>query len=143
MSLTVQERDAVVNLWGKISKSSDAIGAEALGRMLAVYSQTRSYFKHWTDLNYGSEPVRIHSKKIMGGINQAVSKIDDLKGGLSELSLYHAFKLKVDPANFPLLSHCLIVVISMMFPKDFTPEVHLAFDKFLAAVTAALSERYR
>lgn len=45
---------------------------------------------------------------------------------------------------FPqLLGHCLLVVAAMMFPKDFTPEIHAAFDKFLAALALALSESYR
>lgn len=45
---------------------------------------------------------------------------------------------------FPqLLGHCLHVVAAMMFPKDFTPETHASFDKFLGALTMALSENYR
>lgn len=45
---------------------------------------------------------------------------------------------------FPqLLGHCFLVVAAMMFPKDFTPETHAAFDKFLAALALALSENYR
>lgn len=36
-----------------------------------------------------------------------------------------------------------MVVIAIMFPKDFTPETHVAFDKFLAAVALGLSEKYR
>lgn len=45
---------------------------------------------------------------------------------------------------FPqLLGHCLLVVAAIMFPKDFTPESHAAFDKFVAAVALALSESYR
>ncbi|XP_068610839.1 hemoglobin, alpha embryonic 5 [Brachionichthys hirsutus] len=143
MSLSAQEKADVKNLWNKISKSSDAIGAEALGRLLAVYSPTRAYFKHWQDLSYGSEPIRIHSRKIMNGIALAVNNINDLKAGLADLSQYHAFNLKVDPANFPLMNHCILVVISMMFPKEFTPEAHVAFDKFLCAVTGALCEKYR
>uniref|UniRef100_A0A3B3HH82 Uncharacterized protein n=1 Tax=Oryzias latipes TaxID=8090 RepID=A0A3B3HH82_ORYLA len=42
-----------------------------------------------------------------------------------------------------LLAHCLQVVIANMFPKDFTPEAHVACDKFLANVALALSEKYR
>lgn len=36
-----------------------------------------------------------------------------------------------------------MVVVAAMFPNDFTPEAHVAFDKFLAAVALGLSERYR
>ncbi|KAL4624534.1 hypothetical protein GN956_G17949 [Arapaima gigas] len=42
-----------------------------------------------------------------------------------------------------ILSHSILVVLSMMFPADFTPEVHVAMDKFLANVALALSEKYR
>lgn len=42
-----------------------------------------------------------------------------------------------------VLSHNLLVVLSTTFPNDFTPEVHVAIDKFLTAVALALSEKYR
>lgn len=42
-----------------------------------------------------------------------------------------------------ILSHCVLVVIANMYPKDFTPEAHVAFDKFLSSVALALAERYR
>ncbi|XP_044034065.1 hemoglobin, alpha embryonic 5 [Siniperca chuatsi] len=143
MSLTEKDKAAVKALWSKISKSADAIGADALSRMLNVYPQTKTYFSHWPDMSPGSAPVIAHGKKVMAGVAQAVAKIDNLTNGLLELSEQHAFQLRVDPANFKILSHCLLVVISSMFPKDFTPEAHVAFDKFLVSVSLALSERYR
>uniref|UniRef100_A0A3B3Y0Z5 Globin domain-containing protein n=1 Tax=Poecilia mexicana TaxID=48701 RepID=A0A3B3Y0Z5_9TELE len=73
----------------------------------------------------------------------SVAKIDDLTAGLLSLSELHAFTLRVDPANFKILSHNILVVLAIMFPTDFTPEVHVAMDKFLAAVARALSEKYR
>ena len=69
-------------------------------RMLVVYPMTKTYFSHWKDLSPGSGPVKKHGKIVMGGVADAVSKIDDLKGGLSSLSELHAFTLRVDPANF-------------------------------------------
>ncbi|KAL3967457.1 hemoglobin, alpha embryonic 5 [Oreochromis aureus] len=143
MSLTEKDKAAVKALWAKISKSVDAIGAEALGRMLLVYPQTKTYFSHWPDLTPGSAPVVSHGKQIMGGVTEAVSKIDNLRGGLLELSELHAFKLRVDPSNFKILAQTIMVVVAAMFPNDFTPEAHVAFDKFLAAVALGLSERYR
>ncbi|XP_051273258.1 hemoglobin subunit alpha-1 isoform X1 [Dicentrarchus labrax] len=143
MSLTPKDKAAVKALWAKISKSADAIGSDALSRMLTVYPQTKTYFSHWPDMSPGSAPVKAHGKKVMGGINLAVSKIDDLTNGLLELSEQHAFQLRVDPTNFKILSHCVLVVVSSMFPNDFTPEAHVAFDKFLTAVALALSEKYR
>ncbi|XP_026171064.1 hemoglobin, alpha embryonic 5 [Mastacembelus armatus] len=143
MSLSEKDKAAVKALWAKVSKSIDAIGAEALGRMLTIYPQTKTYFSHWPDLNPGSAAVKAHGKKVLGGIGLAVSKIDDLTNGLLELSEKHAFQMRVDPANFKILGQCVVVVIASMFPSDFTPEAHVAFDKFLTNVALALSERYR
>lgn len=42
-----------------------------------------------------------------------------------------------------ILSHNILVVMAIMFPADFTPEVHVAMDKFLAALALALAEKYR
>lgn len=39
--------------------------------------------------------------------------------------------------------HCILVVMAIMFPTEFTPEVHMALDKFLQAVARALAEKYR
>lgn len=42
-----------------------------------------------------------------------------------------------------ILSHNLLLTVAINFPDDFTPEVHIAMDKFLAAVSGALAEKYR
>ncbi len=42
-----------------------------------------------------------------------------------------------------ILSHNILVVCAMLFPDDFTPEAHLAMDKFLARLALALSDKYR
>ncbi|KAG7226461.1 hypothetical protein INR49_013873 [Caranx melampygus] len=143
MSLTDKDKAAVKALWSKIGKSADEIGADALGRMLSVYPQTKTYFSHWTDLSANSASVKGHGKKVMSGVALAVARIDDLTKGLLELSEKHAFQIKVDPANFKTLSHCILVVIANKFPKDFTPEAHVATDKFLTNLALALSECYR
>ncbi|XP_034716327.1 hemoglobin, alpha embryonic 5 [Etheostoma cragini] len=143
MSLNDKDKAAVKALWGKIAKSADVVGSEALGRMITVYPQTKTYFSHWPDLSPGSDSVKAHGKKVMGGLGLAVSKIDDLKTGLLELSEKHAFTLRVDPANFKILSHCILVELATVFPTEFTPEAHMSYDKFFTAVALALSERYR
>ncbi|XP_038559167.1 hemoglobin subunit alpha-1 [Micropterus salmoides] len=143
MSLTAKDKATVKAFWAKASGSAEAIGADAISRMLAVYPQTKTYFSHWKDLSPGSAPVRKHGGIVMGGVADAVSKIDDLTAGLLNLSELHAFTLRVDPANFKILSHNLLVVCAIMFPAEFTPEVHVAMDKFLAALARALSEKYR
>lgn len=42
-----------------------------------------------------------------------------------------------------LLGQCLLVVMAMYFPQEFTPEVHVSVDKFLLNLGNALSEKYR
>ncbi|XP_077069637.1 hemoglobin subunit alpha-1-like [Siphateles boraxobius] len=143
MSLTAKDKAAVTALWAKISGKADEIGHDALSRMLAVYPQTKTYFSHWKDLSPGSAPVKKHGKTVMGGVGEAVSKIDDLTSGLLNLSELHAFQLRVDPANFKILSHNILVVLAILFPTDFTPEAHVAMDKFLSALSLALAEKYR
>ncbi|XP_062294020.1 hemoglobin embryonic subunit alpha-like [Scomber scombrus] len=142
-SLTAKDKANVLAFWSKVSTKADDIGMDAISRLLTVYPQTKTYFAHWKDLSPGSENVRKHGRTIMSGVGDAVTKIDDLKGGLLSLSELHAFTLRVDPANFKIISHCILVVMAIMFPKDFTPEVHVAMDKFLAALALALAEKYR
>ncbi|XP_042575637.1 hemoglobin subunit alpha-like isoform X2 [Cyprinus carpio] len=103
MSLTAKDRDVVKSFWGKISSKADAIGQEALGRMLAVYPQTKIYFPQWSDYSLGSAKVKKHGKNVMAAITDAVGKMDDLIGGLSSLSNLHA-KVHLDPVNFKLIS---------------------------------------
>lgn len=68
--------------------------------MFMVYPQSKIYFSHWPDLSPQSHTVKLHGKTVMAGISLAVTKIDDLTNGLLHLSEQHAFKLRVDPANF-------------------------------------------
>lgn len=143
MSLNAKDKAAVKTFWTKIAGKAEDIGCDALSRMLVVYPQTKTYFSHWKDLSPGSAPVRKHGKVVMGGVADAVAKIEDLGGGLLTLSELHAFTLRVDPANFKILAHNILVVLAIMFPEDFTPEVHVAMDKFLGALARALSEKYR
>uniref|UniRef100_UPI0037E89CB7 hemoglobin subunit alpha-2-like n=1 Tax=Semicossyphus pulcher TaxID=241346 RepID=UPI0037E89CB7 len=142
-SLNAKDKAAVKAFWSLVSSKAEEIGCDAMSRMLVVYPQTKTYFSHWKDLSPGSAPVRKHGLTVMSGVADAVSKIDDLTGGLLDLSELHAFTLRVDPANFKILSHNILVVFASMFPNEFTPEVHVAVDKFLSALARALSEKYR
>lgn len=76
-----------------------------LPRMLIVYPQTKTYFAHWKDVSPFSPSAKKHGITVMGGVAFAVTKIDDLKAGLLNLSELHAFTLRVDPANFKVHSH--------------------------------------
>ncbi|KAI3359674.1 hypothetical protein L3Q82_014062, partial [Scortum barcoo] len=143
MSLNGKDKSVVKSFWDKIAPKAGELGGEALGRMLVVYPQTKTYFSHWADLSPDSAQVKKHGAIIMGAVGDAVGKIDDLAGCLSSLSELHAFKLRVDPANFRILAHNIILVMAMYFPAEFTPEVHVSVDKFLQNIALALSERYR
>ncbi|NP_001187985.1 hemoglobin embryonic subunit alpha [Ictalurus punctatus] len=143
MSLSAKDKDTVKAFWATVSPKAGEIGAEALYRMLTVYPQTKTYFSHWTDLSFGSAQVKKHGKTIMASVDGAVSKIDDLTTGLLSLSELHAFQLRIDPANFKILAHNVLVVLAIMFPAAFTPEVHVSMDKFLNALALALAEKYR
>ncbi|KAG5279280.1 hypothetical protein AALO_G00076050 [Alosa alosa] len=143
MSLTAKDKATVQAFWGKIAGKAEEIGGDALSRMLVVYPQTKTYFSHWDDLSPGSAPVMKHGKTVMDGVGFAVGQINDLTAGLLTLSELHAFQLRIDPANFKLLSHCILVVLAIKFPKEFTPEVHVSMDKFLSALAIALAEKYR
>nr|QJC64257.1 ancestral alpha hemoglobin [synthetic construct] len=143
MVLSAADKQAIKSIWGKVAANAEEIGAEALARMFVTYPQTKTYFSHFSDLSAGSPQVKAHGKKVMGAIGEAVKHLDNLSGALSKLSEKHAHKLRVDPHNFKLLSDCILVVLAVHFGADFTPEVHAAWDKFLAAVATALSEKYR
>ncbi|XP_071326098.1 hemoglobin embryonic subunit alpha-like [Trachinotus anak] len=142
-SLTAKDKSTVKAFWAKVSPKAQDIGADAVSRMLTVYPQTKTYFAHWKDQSPTSASARKHGITVMSGVADAVTKIDDLKGGLLNLSELHAFTLRVDPANFKILSHNILVVMAIMFPEEFTPEVHVSMDKFLASLALALSEKYR
>ncbi|XP_051797193.1 hemoglobin embryonic subunit alpha-like [Acanthochromis polyacanthus] len=142
-SLSDKDKFTVKTFWDKVSGSAADIGKDALGRMLIVYPQTKTYFSHWKDLSPNSAPVKKHGMTVMGGVADAVSKIDDLAAGLLNLSELHAFTLRIDPQNFKILAHNILVVLAIMFPAEFTPEVHVCMDKFLAALALALAEKYR
>ncbi|KAK3511737.1 hypothetical protein QTP70_020744 [Hemibagrus guttatus] len=143
MSLSAKDKAVVKDLWAKIAPKTDELGSETLGRLFEVYPQTKTYFSHWSDIHPGAPQVKKHGGVIVRKIGEAVAHIDDLTGALSSLSELHAFKLRVDPANFKLLGQTLKVSIALYFPGDFTPEVHVSFDKFLQNVAFALSEKYR
>ncbi|XP_055036090.1 hemoglobin alpha embryonic-3 [Misgurnus anguillicaudatus] len=143
MSLTAKDKATVKAFFGQVASKADDIGREAFARTLYVYPQTKTYFSHWADLSPESAQVKKHGQTVMKGVLSAVEVIDDLSGGLINLSELHAFMLRVDPANFKIINHNLLVALAMLFPEDFTPEVHVSVDKFLAQVSLALSEKYR
>ncbi|XP_006873883.1 PREDICTED: hemoglobin subunit zeta isoform X1 [Chrysochloris asiatica] len=142
MSLTKAERTIILSMWSKISTQADSIGTETLERLFAGYPQTKTYFPHF-DLHPGSAQLRAHGSKVVAAVGDAVKNIDNISLALSKLSELHAYILRVDPVNFKLLSHCLLVTMAARFPADFTAEAHAAWDKFLSVVSSVLTEKYR
>ncbi|XP_074135938.1 hemoglobin subunit zeta-like [Sminthopsis crassicaudata] len=142
MSLTKTDKALIAAIWAKVSTQADSIGTEALERLFVSYPQTKTYFPHF-DLHHGSAQLRGHGSKVIGAIGDAVKDIDNLESSLSKLSELHAYILRVDPVNFKLLSHTILVTIAAHFPAEFTAEAHAAWDKFLTKVSAILTEKYR
>uniref|UniRef100_A0A669CAH1 Globin domain-containing protein n=1 Tax=Oreochromis niloticus TaxID=8128 RepID=A0A669CAH1_ORENI len=112
---------------------------------LIVYPWTQRYFAGFGNLYNAaaitSNPkVAAHGKVVMQGLEKAVKNMDNIKATFTELSTLHSEKLQVDPDNFMLLGDCLAIVVASQLGKDFSPEVHAAFQKFLAVVVALAHE---
>nr|AGT37235.1 hemoglobin alpha chain [Ochotona collaris]AGT37236.1 hemoglobin alpha chain [Ochotona collaris] len=142
MVLSPADKANVKAAWGKVGGHAGEYGAEALERMFLSFPTTKTYFPHF-DMSHGSAQVKAHGKKVADALTQAVDHLDDLPGALSALSDLHAHKLRVDPVNFQLLAHCLLVTLANHHPNEFTPAVHASLDKFLASVSTVLTSKYR
>nr|AJA37804.1 hemoglobin subunit alpha-D [Conirostrum cinereum]APA23862.1 alpha-globin D subunit [Conirostrum cinereum]APA23863.1 alpha-globin D subunit [Conirostrum cinereum]APA23864.1 alpha-globin D subunit [Conirostrum cinereum]APA23865.1 alpha-globin D subunit [Conirostrum cinereum] len=140
--LTAEDKKLIQQIWGKLGGAEEEIGAEALTRMFCSYPPTKTYFPHF-DLSPGSDQIRGHGKKVVAALSTAIKNVDNLSQALSELSNLHAYNLRVDPVNFKFLSQCLQVALATRLGKDYSPEVHSAVDKFMAAVASVLAEKYR
>nr|B3EWE1.1 RecName: Full=Hemoglobin subunit alpha [Blarina brevicauda] len=140
--LSASDKTNLKAAWDKLGGQAANYGAEALERTFASFPTTKTYFPHF-DLSPGSAQVKGHGKKVADALTKAVGSLDDLPGALSALSDLHAHKLRVDPVNFKLLSHCLLVTLASHHPADFTPAVHASLDKFLATVSTVLTSKYR
>ncbi|NXK02917.1 HBA2 protein, partial [Herpetotheres cachinnans] len=142
--LTAEDKNLIHQFWEKVSGHQEDFGSEVLERMFMTYPQTKTYFPHF-NLQHGSDQIRSHGKKVLNALGNAVKSLDNLSQALSELSNLHAYNLRVDPSHFALqlLGQCFHVVLASHLGKDYSPEVHAAFDKFLSAVAATLAEKYR
>ncbi|KAM9012640.1 hemoglobin subunit alpha-2 [Guaruba guarouba] len=140
--LTADDKKLIQQVCERSSGHLEQFGAEALERMFITFPQTKTYFPHF-DLQHGSDQIRSHGRKVATALANAAKNLDNLSQALSELSNLHAYSLRVDPVNFKLLSQCFQVVLAVHLGKDYTPEVHAAFDKFLSAVASVLAEKYR
>ncbi|XP_006873885.1 PREDICTED: hemoglobin subunit alpha-like [Chrysochloris asiatica] len=142
MVLSAADKANVKAVWEKAGGDVAKFGGEALNRTFLSFPTTKTYFSHM-DLTPGSGDIMGHGKKVADALTVAVGHLDDLPGALSKLSDLHAYKLRVDPVNFKLLSHCLLVTLASHLPGDFSPPVHASMDKFLSTVSTVLTSKYR
>uniref|UniRef100_A0A7N9CHS1 Globin domain-containing protein n=1 Tax=Macaca fascicularis TaxID=9541 RepID=A0A7N9CHS1_MACFA len=142
MVLSPADKSNVKAAWGKVGGHAGEYGAEALERMFLSFPTTKTYFPHF-DLSHGSAQVKGHGKKVADALTLAVGHVDDMPQALSALSDLHAHKLRVDPVNFKLLGHCLLVTLARHYPGDFSPALQASLDKFLSHVISALASEYR
>ncbi|KFO34791.1 hemoglobin subunit theta-1 isoform X2 [Fukomys damarensis] len=141
MELSAADQAVVRALWRKMGTNLSIYVTEALERTFLAFPSTKTYFPHW-NLSSGSAQVKAHGQKVADALTLAVDQLHDLPGALSALSDLHARKLGIDPANFQLLGHCLLVTLARHYPGDFSPAVHVSLDKFLNLVTSALASKY-
>ncbi|GAA6218092.1 hemoglobin subunit beta-A [Lates japonicus] len=143
---TDAERAAITSLWGKIDVGE--IGPQALARLLIVYPWTQRHFASFGNLStnaaiLGNPKVAQHGKTVMGGLENAVKNMDDIKNTYTKLSVMHSEKLHVDPDNFRVLAEVISVCVAAKFgPSVFTADVQEAWQKFLAVVVSALGKQY-
>ncbi|XP_029364938.1 hemoglobin subunit beta-A-like [Echeneis naucrates] len=143
---TDAERQAISSLWGKIDVGE--IGPQALARLLIVYPWTQRHFASFGNLSspaaiMGNSKVAAHGKTVMGGLENAVKNMDNIKSAYAKLSVMHSEKLHVDPDNFRLLAECISVCVAAKFgPSGFSPSAQEAWQKFLAVVVSALGRQY-
>ncbi|XP_068102911.1 hemoglobin subunit alpha-5-like [Hyperolius riggenbachi] len=138
MTFSDAEKAAIQAILSKASGHEDALGGEALERLFMCYPQTKTYFSKM-NLEHGSPAVKALGGKVLKAIGLANQHIDNPSKALSALRDLHAHN-RVDPQNFALLNECILVVLAVHFPEDFTPCAHAAWDKFLASISACLTK---
>ncbi|XP_076025731.1 hemoglobin subunit alpha-D-like [Genypterus blacodes] len=110
--------------------------------MFVTIPGSKTYFAH-LDISPRSPHLLSHGKKIVLAIAEGAKDISQLTVTLGPLQTLHAYKLRIDPVNFKLFSHCMLVTLACFMGEDFTPRAHAAVDKYLSAFSAVLSEKYR
>ncbi|XP_036316224.1 hemoglobin subunit theta-1 [Pipistrellus kuhlii] len=142
MALAAADQAAVRALWRKLNNNVGVYTTEALERTFLAFPSTKTYFAH-LDLRPGSAQVKAHGQKVADALSLAVAHLDDLPRALAPLSDLHAHQLRVNPANFELLGHCLLVTLARHYPGDLSPSLQASLDRFLRHVTSALASSYR
>ncbi|KAM4698282.1 hemoglobin subunit alpha-like [Rhinophrynus dorsalis] len=142
MALSAEDKKHIKAIWPSVAAHAEQYGGDALHRMFCCHPQTKTYFPKF-DFHKDSANLRSHGKKVVDALTEASNHLDNISGCLSKLSDLHAFDLRVDPGNFPLLCHHILIVIALHFPKQFDCATHQALDKFLVCVSSVLTSKYR
>ncbi|XP_033975161.1 hemoglobin subunit alpha-D [Trematomus bernacchii] len=140
--LSNKEKMLIAEIWERLIPVAEEIGADALLRMFACFPGSKTYFSH-LDISRGSPHLLSHGKKIVLAFAEGSKDISQLTVTLTPLQIMHAYQLRIDPTNFKLLSHCMLVALSCHMRDDFTAVAHAAMDKYLSAFAAVLAEKYR
>ncbi|XP_073398863.1 hemoglobin subunit alpha-2-like [Dendrobates tinctorius] len=142
MALNADDKAHVQAIWPSVASHAEQYGGEALYRMFLSSPQTKTYFPNF-DMHKDSPQILAHGKKVVNALTEASKHMDDIDAALSKLSDLHAYDLRVDPGNFKILAHHILVTIATHFPDKFDCLTHQALDKFLAAVGTCLTSKYR
>lgn len=140
--ITQKEKELIKEIWDRLIPVAEDIGSDALLRMFTVFPGSKTYFSH-LDISPRSPHMLSHGKKIVLAIAEGAKDISQLMVTLAPLQTFHAYQLRIDPTNFKLLSHCMLVALSCYLGDDFTHVAHAAMDKYLSAFAAVLAEKYR
>ncbi|XP_071978824.1 hemoglobin subunit alpha-2-like [Engystomops pustulosus] len=142
MALNADDKAHIQAIWPCIAQHAAEYGGEALYRMFLSNPQTKTYFPKF-DCSKDSAHVKAHGKKVLDALTETVKHLDNIDGALCKLSELHAYDMRVDPGNFPLLAHHILVTIAIHLPDKFDCLTHEALDKFLAVVGCSLTSKYR
>ncbi|XP_063077351.1 hemoglobin subunit alpha-D-like [Engraulis encrasicolus] len=140
--LSKREKELLVRIWDRMLPIGEDIGSEALLRMFTTFPKTKTYFAH-LDISPRSAPLLSLGQKIVEALHEGATNITTLTTTLAPLSRFHAYQLRIDPTNFKLFSHCVLVTLACHMGDEFDPIAHAACDKYLSAFAAVLSEKYR
>ncbi|KAF7659612.1 hypothetical protein LDENG_00295480 [Lucifuga dentata] len=142
---TEEERSIINGIFANMNYED--IGPKALSRCLIVYPWTQRYFSSFGNL-YSPETIKANPQiaaqgiTVVHGLDRAMKNMDNIKAAYTDLSILHSEKHHVDPDNFRLLGDCLTIVIAAKMGRNFTPDVHAAWQKFLNVVVSALGRQY-
>ncbi|XP_011602994.1 hemoglobin subunit alpha-D-like [Takifugu rubripes] len=140
--ISQKEKRLLAEVWKSLIPAAEDIGSDSLLRMFTAFPGSKTYFSH-LDISPRSPHMLSHGRKIVLAIAEGAQDISQLAVNLAPLQILHAYQLRIDPTNFKLLTHCLLVALACHLGDDFTPEAHAAIDKYLSAFAAVLAEKYR